>query len=348
MEALSQADIPMVSSAQSGDDRGELTNYFRISPANWLQAQLGADWIAQKHPGARTSLVLSADDDYSTGLAGDYRRLLAGTAQAIGDDDSSVIRFDANDTGLTGFFAEKVRQLCESDPDPGRHHVLIYTGRANEAIPLVSVLGSRNLDADCAARITVVGGDDITQTEEVEMARALEESGAHVYFTTFGTTATARGILSDNSQEAWNRFGCDYQALKSAELDHHAVEPGGHIQVAYDVFGLLAAVTRQLDREDVPVTRDAVREKLPRTRYEGMTGEIDLRAREFVTPPWRAGVATGDVRVGRSRLVVLQELEQRPGAGGTVVTQPVGYLSNGGLSEIKGSGGLKCRDVVTR
>lgn len=338
---LGAAGIPMIASAQSGDILGQQANYYRIAPANWLQAQLGTAWIRREHPDARTSLVISDQDDYSAGLAGDYRRQLAGSSAAI--DDRDVIRFAEQTPGLSHLFQREIQQRCDREPE--KDQVLVYTGRANEAIELVRALGSPDLDGDCARRVTMLGGDDMTQTEETEMQRELRGNPARIYFTTFGTTSEARSILPDRSRQVWEQLRCDYDQLRAATLPQHAIELGGHIQVAYDVFGVLADVARQLGQQHAEINRETIRGALADTSHQGATGLIDFTQPEFTVAPWTSDGPASEVRPVRTRLVVLQELHEsdhtEAAAGSrddeedrTVVTKPTGFLRNGDLVPI--------------
>ncbi|MEX5631485.1 hypothetical protein [Parafrankia sp. FMc2] len=343
LATLGSAGIPMIASAQSGDALGQQENYYRIAPANWLQAQLGTAWIRQEHPDALTSLIISNRDNYSAGLAGDYRRQLAGSLAAI--DDRDVIRFDEQTPGLSHYFQREIQHRCDREPE--KDQVLVYTGRANEAIELVRALGSPQLDADCAGRVTMLGGDDMTQTEETEMQRELRGNPAHIYFTTFGTTSEARHILPDRSRQVWEQLYCDYDQLRVTTLPQHAIELGGHIQVAYDVFGVLADIARQLGQQHAEINRETIRGALAGTSHEGATGLIDFTRPEFTVEPWTSDGPASDVRPERTRLVVLQELHESDdtdaAAGSrdedededrTVVTKPTAFLANGDLVPI--------------
>ncbi|WP_165036354.1 ABC transporter substrate-binding protein, partial [Candidatus Protofrankia californiensis] len=299
--------IPMISSAQSGDQLGGIHGYFRIAPPNQLQAELGTRWLRERHPGAGAAIFVSAGDDYSTGLGGDYKRLLDAAGVS-----TEIVEFDAKSTHLNRDFEERIADLCDETPD---NNIIIYTGRANEAVPLVEavgLLGEEEETEQCARRTTILGGDDMTQTEETEMADALAGNHAEILFTTFGVPSAARRILPVDSRNKLEEFWCAYDKLRREYLPRHTMEPGGHMQAAYDVYGVLnkAVGTSVPDRPALTSALTSIQQ------YYGVTGLINFTLPESDDPRSSR----------REKLVVLQRLESEKGDNGRVVrTTPLDY-----------------------
>ncbi len=309
--AIVGGSLPMVASAPSGDDFTGKPNFFRTAPPNKRQAEVGVRFLASRFPGRHVWLISDSGDLYSSGLAGDYRYLMAGGGPFPVVDSRT---YEQDDSGTVDVFRPIVSELCVQSRGPGAlAPLVVYTGRANEATTLLRDL--QDPQQGCPGKAVVMGGDDLSQLETggYHDMNPEQYTGDFLFFTTFGPTAEGwRAIRqAEGADTRLPGFFAEYDTVQNEERGHGAyvTPPNGHIMLAYDaVTVLLTAVENKRHAGRLP-TRAEVGDGLRAiTGFEGAAGVVDF-----------AGTGESGTTAGRDpadKLVVVQEVSR--GGNGVV------------------------------
>jgi hypothetical protein len=266
-------------------------------------------FLASRFPGRHVWLISDSGDLYSSGLAGDYRYLMAGGGPFPVVDSRT---YEQDDSGTVDVFRPIVNELCVQSRGPGTlAPLVVYTGRANEATTLLRDL--QDPQQGCPGRAVVMGGDDLSQLETggYHDMNPEQYTGDFLFFTTFGPTADGwRAIRqAEGADDRLPWFFDGYGKVQDEERGHGAyvTPPNGHIMLAYDaVTVLLTAVENKRHGDRLP-TRAEVGDGLRAvTGFEGAAGVVDF-----------AGTGESGTTAGRDpadKLVVVQEVS-RSGSG---------------------------------
>jgi ABC-type branched-subunit amino acid transport system substrate-binding protein len=297
--------LPMVASAPSGDDFTGKPNFFRTAPPNKRQAEVGVGFLASRFPGRHVWLISDSGDLYSSGLAGDYRYLMAGGGSFPVVDSRT---YEQDDSGTVDVFRPIVSELCVQSRGAGAlAPLVVYTGRANEATTLLRDL--QDPQQGCPGKAVVMGGDDLSQLETggYHDMNPEQYTGDFLFFTTFGPTADGwRAIRqAEGADTRLPGFFAEYDAVQNEQRGNGAyvTPPNGHIMLAYDaVTVLLTAVENKRGPDRLP-TRAEVGDGLRAiTGFEGAAGVVDF-----------AGTGESGTTAGRDpadKLVVVQEVSR--------------------------------------
>ena len=264
--------MPMVSSQASGDELSGMPYFFRIAVSNRTQADAGTEFLSRQ-PGIEHRepfLLTDGGDRYSIELAAAYDNELRADLGGLG----APTRLQYGVTGDVRAEMElAVGRMCEQSRSHGRTPLLIYTGRANEAVPALQALG----ESECRRDTVILGSDDLAQLD-------VSNSGS-------SALATLQGFRDDqflftsysiSNEQVLDSVGMDERVEHAARGFFAAYErmtpvgedaPGrpfwtaanGHVVDAYDAVRLLLVAA---DR-GTPAERQL---PLPGDVYEGLRG----------------------------------------------------------------------------
>lgn len=303
--AIVGGSLPMVASAPSGDDFTGKPNFFRTAPPNRRQAEVGVRFLADRFPGRHVWLVSDANDLYSSGLAGDYRYLMAGGGPFPVVDPRT---YEQDDSGTVDVFRPIVSELCVQSRGAGAlAPLVVYTGRANEATTLLRDL--QDPQQGCPGRAVVLGGDDLSQLETggYHDLNPEQYTGDFLFFTTFGPTADGWQAIrqAERLDTRLPGFFDEYDTVRSEQRGHGAylTPPNGHIMLAYDALTVLLTAVEAKRRPDRLPTHAEVSDGLRTiTGFAGAAGVVDFAGTE--------GSGTTAGRDPADKLVVVQQVSR--------------------------------------
>jgi ABC-type branched-subunit amino acid transport system substrate-binding protein len=309
--AIVGGSLPMVASAPSGDDFTGKPNFFRTAPPNRRQAEVGMRFLAARFPGRHVWLISDSGDLYSSGLAADYRYLMAGGGPFPLVDSET---YQQDDSGTVDVFRPIVGELCGQSQRPeALAPLVVYTGRANEATTLLRDL--QDPQQGCPGKAVVLGGDDLAQLETggYHDLNPEQYTGDFLFFTTFGPTADGwRAIRqAEGLDTRLPGFFAEYDAVQNEQRGHGAyvTPPNGHIMLAYDAVTVLLTAVETTRKPDRLPSRAEVSDGLRvLPRFAGVAGVVDF--------PGTGGSGTTAGRDPADKLVVVQQVSR--GGNGVV------------------------------
>lgn len=268
--------LPMVASVASGDGLSPMPYFFRVAVPNSRQVDVGMEYLTTEIPdiGERRPWVLyDPKDPYSWDLATNYRSSLESSGNPA-LRQVGMLPYSTAGAELETNLASHWDQVCAAgEPKP----LVIYTGRANEAFPVLSTLGEHV--GTCHQDTILFGSDDLSQLENAPFARESlpKFHSGQLRFTSFGADEDDWATMEPElgTQNAVASF------FSAHQQEFQETPSNGHVVAAYDSLGvLLRSVDQAIKPERPKPTPADIHNQLRNTTganvYFGASGVIDF------------------------------------------------------------------------
>jgi len=259
---LANAHIPMVSPTASSDSLSNISPYFfRVAPANNVQAIAGAHYAEQQLKATRVALFVDPSDTYSQSLAADFKRQFTA-------DGNQVVATENYTKGKTDNLASLLQNALNTSPAPD---LIYFAGYASDLSVLLTDLPAS------ASNIELMGGDALYQLGGYSSsARAGFE---RLHFTAFAYPDEWEYLRQTNN--FFSSYANDFDPLKEHPAGLYGYERADNdVILSYDATITLLQGSANVLGNQTATTPDALRRGLSMitgtNALQGVSGQISF------------------------------------------------------------------------
>jgi len=258
----------LVSPTASSDSLSSISPYFfRVAPANNVQAIAGAHYAEQQLGATRVALFVDPGDTYSQSLASDFKRQFTA-------DGNQVVATEDYTEGKTDNLASLLQNALNTNPAP---NLIYFAGYASDMSVVLTDLSTS------ASNIELMGGDGLYQLGGYSTSSRAGFERLH--FTAFAYPDEWEYLQQVNPNLAIPNFFTSY-AFNFDRLKTHPAGTYGYnradndVILSYDAtFTLLQGCANVLGNQTA-TTPDALRQGLSMITgihaIQGISGQISF------------------------------------------------------------------------
>jgi ABC-type branched-subunit amino acid transport system substrate-binding protein/serine/threonine protein kinase len=250
---LQAAHIPMISQSSSDDSlSGSSPYFFRVSPSNKSQAQVGANYASSTLKAKNAALFVDYSDPYSQSLAQDFTQQFTANGGKIAATEQYKVGSPSN-------LSQLLQDALSKNPD-----IIYYSGYAADISTLLTSYPS-------GSNVPIVGGDALYELGGY--APSAKAGFTHLHFTAF-FYPDVWTILAQKSPQPFSDYSSVYGANGKSGYGYNRIDSDAAL--SYDATLALINGYNKASSSGGTVTPDQLRNGLTQVSFQGISGHISF------------------------------------------------------------------------